>query len=151
MRKVLPGVAVLLLMSGCAINRALNEPAQKDVNVLNVGTPRDLVRAELGQPLPSTAGDSCDLFSFAEGSSGWKYARAVGYGLLDIGTFGLSELAENPVEASVGKKKLTYRVCYDRGQNLVYSESLMVGQPPQLMTGAYPPPPVVKLALPGVR
>ena len=98
-----------------------------------------MVRAELGQPLSSIGRVDCDVFAFEEGSSGWKYVRAMGYSLLDIGTLGLSEVATNPVEASVGKDKIQLRVCYTASQVVAYSERLQVGKPAQLMTGAYPP------------
>ncbi|HSW13750.1 MAG TPA: hypothetical protein VLI06_12975 [Solimonas sp.] len=46
------GLFALLLvgtmgLSGCAAGRALDKPAEKDYDVLEVGTDRDLVRAEL--------------------------------------------------------------------------------------------------------
>jgi hypothetical protein len=124
--------------SACSINRALDEPHKKDYNVLQPGTNRDLVRAELGQPLASVNHDDCDVFSFQEGSSGWKYVRAVSYGVLDVATLGAAELATNPTEAAVGKDKLRVRVCYDARQNVVYSERLEVGKDAKLMTGLYP-------------
>ncbi len=122
--------------SACSINRALDEPHKKDYNVLQPGTSRDLVRAELGQPLVSVSHDDCDVFSFQEGSSGWKYMRAVSYGVLDVATLGAAELATNPTEAAVGKDKLRVRACYDARQNVVYSERLEVGKNAKLMTGA---------------
>jgi hypothetical protein len=126
------------LVSACSVNRALDEPGKKNYGVLQPGTNRDLVRAELGKSIGSTTGDTCDVFAFEEGSSSWKYARAVGYGLLDIGSFGATELVTNPVEASVGKDKIQVRVCYDDKQNVAYSERLEIGKGARLMTGQYP-------------
>jgi hypothetical protein len=140
-KHTLIGVLMIVLVSGCAASRALNEPSKKNYDVLRPGTNRDLVRAELGDPLKSVARDECDVFSFQEGSSGWKYLRAMGYSILDIGTLGISEVVTNPVEASVGKDKVRLRVCYDAIQDVAYSEKLEVGKPPVLMTGAYPPAP----------
>lgn len=125
-------------VSGCSINRALDEPHKKDYRVLDPGTSRDLVRAELGEPLESVGHDSCDVFAFRKGSSGWKYMRAVSYGVLDVATLGVSEIATDPAEAAVGKSKVRVRVCYDAAQNVVYSERLEIGKSTQLMTGAYP-------------
>lgn len=96
------------------------------------------MRAELGQPLVSVGRDECDVFSFQKGSSGWKYMRALGYGVLDVATLGAAEIATNPTEAAVGKEKLRLRVCYDAKQNVVYSERLEVGEDTKLMTGVYP-------------
>ena len=129
--------ALTLLSVGCAASRALNQPDKKDYDVLRPGTNIDMVRAELGEPLKSGR-DRCDLFVFQEGSSGWKYLRAMGYSILDVGTLALSEIVTNPLEASVGGRNVRMRVCYDAEQNVVYSERLDIGQSPQLMTGTYP-------------
>lgn len=130
-------VVIAALSAGCAASRALNQQAPKDYDVLKPGTNVDLVRAELGEPLRSGR-DRCDLFVFEEGSSGWRYLRAMGYSVLDIATLGLSEVVANPLEASVGKDRVRLRVCYDANQNVAYSELLEVGKSLQLMTGVYP-------------
>ncbi len=127
-------------LTGCSINRALDEPHKKDYRVLQPGTSRDLVRAELGQPLESVGHEDCDVFSFEKGSSGWKYVRALGYGVLDVATLGVTEVATNPAEAAIGKGKIRVRVCYDLWENVAYSERLEVGQSAELMTGVYPAP-----------
>jgi hypothetical protein len=136
--KLIAAAAVTVAISGCSINRALDEPHKKDLTVLQPGTNRDLVRAELGQPQLAAGRDDCDVFSFKEGSSGWKYMRALGYGVLDVATLGVSEVATNPAEAAVGKDQMRIRVCYDPQQNVVYSEQLRVGKDARLMTGIHP-------------
>jgi len=133
-------LAVAMASSACSINRALDEPQKKDYKVLQPGMSRDLVRAELGQPLVSVGRNDCDVFSFKEGSSGWKYMRALGYGVLDVATLGAAEIATNPTEAAVGKDQLRVRVCYDSKQNVAYSERLEVSKDAKLMTGVYPNP-----------
>jgi hypothetical protein len=130
-------VAISLSFAACAASRALNQPGTKDYDVLRPGTHVDLVRSELGDALKS-GHDRCDLFVFREGSTAWKYLRAMGYSILDVGTLGLSEIVTNPLEASVGSATVRVRVCYDAEQNVVYSERLDVGRSPQLMTGTYP-------------
>lgn len=142
--KALLLTACALSLAGCAAGRALNKPAEKDYDVLEVGTDRDLVRAELGQPMASATAGNCDIFSFEEGSGGLKYLRAAGYSLLAIGTLGISEMVTNPVEAAVGNDKVRIRVCYDPQQNVSYSEVLRVGKPAKLMSGSYPPVPVAR-------
>jgi len=132
-------VTIAALSSGCAASRALNQPDKKDYDVLAPGTHVDLVRAELGEPLKSGT-DNCDLFAFQEGSSGWKYLRAMGYSILDVCTLGLSEILTNPLEASVDAGSMRLRVCYDAKHNVAYSERLWIGASPQLMTGARPLP-----------
>ena len=138
------GVGVLVSLwvthlSGCAASRALDKPAPKNYGVLKPGTNRDLVRAELGQPQQSVSKNDCDVFAFEKGSSGWKYMRAIGYSILDIGTLGVSEVVTNAAEAGVGKEKVRVRVCYDKNQDVQFSERMEVGKPIKLMTGAYPP------------
>lgn len=132
--------AVAIDVGGCAASRALDKPSPKNYGVLKPGTNRDLVRAELGQAQPSVSKMDCDVFAFEKGSSGWKYMRAIGYSLLDIGTLGVSEVLTNPAEAGVGKDRERVRVCYDKNQNVLYSEKMEVGKPAALFTGAYPPP-----------
>jgi hypothetical protein len=132
-------VIVAATSSGCAAYRALSEPTQKDYNVLEPGTHVDLVRSELGAPLKS-ARDNCDVFVFQEGSSGWRYLRAMGYSILDIGTLGISEVVTPPIEASIGTGKIRMRVCYDANQNVAYVERLEIGKSPTLMTETYPSP-----------
>jgi hypothetical protein len=135
------GLCLLYLnLGGCAASRALDKPSPKNYGVLKPGTNRDLVRAELGQAQASVSKTDCDVFAFEKGSSGWKYMRAIGYSLLDIGTLGVSEVLTNPAEAGVGKDKERVRVCYDKNQNVVYSEKMQVGKPVVLLTGKYPPP-----------
>lgn len=138
-----------LNLGGCAASRALDKPAPKNYGVLKPGTNRDLVRAELGQAQPSVSKMDCDVFAFEKGSSGWKYMRAIGYSLLDIGTLGVSEVVTNPAEAGVGKDKERVRVCYDKNQNVIFSEKMQVGKPVTLMTGAYPPPSADSFAISG--
>jgi hypothetical protein len=132
-------VVIAALSSSCAASRALNEPTQKDYDVLKPGTNVDLVRSELGEPLKSGR-DNCDVFVFDEGSSGWRYLRAMGYSILDVGTLGVSEIVTNPLEASVGRDRVRLRVCYDPEHNVAYSERLEIGKSPELISGAYRSP-----------
>ena len=87
-----------------------------------------------------SARDNCDIFVFQQGSSGWKYLRAIAYSVLDVGTLGLSEILANPLEASVGSDTVRLRVCYDAQQDVLYSERLEIGGSPRLMTGERPRP-----------
>src|ERR1041384_8373557 len=61
-------VLVVALLQGCAVSRALSQPAKKDYRVLKPGTNMDLVRAELDAPMKSGRVD-CDVFIFEKGSS----------------------------------------------------------------------------------
>ena len=122
----------ILFSGGCSASRAINKESPKDFSILRNGTERDLVIAEFGTPLPATE-NRCDLFSFEEGSGGYKYLRAVGYSILAVGTLGLSETVTNPAEASIGKDKIHLRVCYDNEKRVVSAEKLEPGKPAVLL------------------
>jgi hypothetical protein len=130
--------AVALLLSACAVSRAIEAPPEKNFTVLEPGTHRDLVRAEFGKSAASADGTNCDVFSFSQGSTDWKYLRAVGYGLADLGTLGVAEVVVSPAEAAVGKDKVQVRVCYDGDWRVVYSERLEPDSPDVVLTGARP-------------
>lgn len=67
------GVALLIAMfalQGCSVVQATSGPKAKDLSVLNEGTHRDRVLAELGQPLVTENDDQgrkTDLFKFMQG------------------------------------------------------------------------------------
>ena len=133
-RNILLFVCCTACSSGCAASRALNKEDAKDYSVLEKGTERDLVHAELGMPIISGGNrnadlDSfCDVFAFVEGSGGAKYARAVGYSILAVGTLGISEIITNPAESAIGDEKIRLRVCYDDKLLVETVEQLEVGQ-----------------------
>lgn len=131
-------LGVMLVSAGCSVSRALNAPAEKNYGVLEPGTHRDLVRAELGPFKKSLSGADCDVFAFAEGSTDLRYLRIVGYSLAGIGTLGMSELITEPVEGAVGKDTVGVRVCYDTEQRVAYSERLQPGADGAIITG-HPP------------
>ena len=53
MKKIilLLGVVLLLFSIGCSAVMAVKQPEQKNLNVLEMGTHKDAVRAELGAPI----------------------------------------------------------------------------------------------------
>ena len=124
----------ILNFYGCATSRALNKEHMKDYSVLEKGTERDLVHAELGIPIISGQTNSsdldsfCDVFSFVEGSGGARYVRAFGYSVLAVGTLGLSEILTNPAESAIGDDKIRLRVCYDDNLLIKTVEQLKIGE-----------------------
>lgn len=134
-------ILVAAMLSGCAASRALNKPAPKNLAVLEPGTSRDLVRAELGEATPSVGPSNCDVFVFREGSGGWKYFRAVTYSVFALATLGISEIVTNPIEEAFGNDKKRVRVCYTNSQQVIYAELLRIGQPPKLLSGHRPAEP----------
>ncbi len=103
------------ILSACAASRALNQPDEKDLNVLSPGTSRDVVLAELGNPIYSgkEGENEYDIFSFIQGySKGAKVGRAFLHGVLDVVSLGLWELIGNPIEGIASGKKTQLKIIY---------------------------------------
>ena len=62
---------VMATGNGCSVYMAAKQPTQKNLDVFSVGTPRNLVLAEIGQPQASEMKDGkrVDVFSFVQGYS----------------------------------------------------------------------------------
>ena len=106
----------LTLMS-CSVVQATRSPEARDLSVLDLGTDRMVVLAELGKPLVSEVnknGEQVDLFKFIQGQHGVaKVGKGVLYGALAVTTFGLSEVITSPLEGAIGggaemQVKVTY-------------------------------------------
>lgn len=114
--------AALLFNTGCSVYMAANQPGVKDVELLTVGTSRNLLIAEFGQPVSSGVdgdGREYDKFSFRQGySSGAKVGRAVLHAVADVLTHGLWELIGTPLEATFDGEDITYEVTYDRNDKI---------------------------------
>jgi hypothetical protein len=105
MKRLIFLILPLILSSltiGCAANMAAKQPDKKDLTVLNRGTPREHVIAELGAPTWTGKRDSrtIDIFSFVQGySKTSKTGRVVAHGLLDVVSLGLWEVVGTPIES----------------------------------------------------
>lgn len=109
------------ILSGCAVVKATNQPGKKDLTVLNKGTPRESVVAELGTPISTEIknGQKVDVFNFVQGySKVTKTARAVGHGVADVMTLGLWEVIGTPVEGIANGEVNQVEVKYNK-QNRV--------------------------------
>jgi len=127
--------AILALTAGCSVFMAANQPNKKDVHVLDRGTPRKLVIAEIGAPAHSRVeeGKSCDVFSFVQGySKGAKTTRAVFHGAADVLTLGLWEVAGTPIESAADGKVVKVEVFYDATERV---EKVYVIQGMEVMKG----------------
>jgi len=117
-----------LSVSGCAVNKAMNQPDKKDVSVLDRGTPRYEVIGELGMPVDtqlSDDGKKIDVYSFTQGySKGAKAARAFGHGVMDVATLGLWEVIGTPTEAIASGDKVVVRVFYDESELVDHVKAL---------------------------
>src|SRR5438094_902139 len=103
---------ILLLLGstqGCSVVMAAKQPGKKDLSVLDVGTPRAMVLAELGQPTASETreGVKVDIFSFVQGYDKInKGIRTAGHAVGDVLTFGLWEVVGTPTEMIFDGDKL---------------------------------------------
>jgi len=118
MRKLMV-LAILfgLVLTGCSVIMATQQPAKKDLSVLSKGVPRPQVVAELGQPLSTETVDGCkhDTFAFKQGyQTGVKAGRAVFHAVADVFTCGLWEVVGTPVEAVANGTDVKVRVSYDK-------------------------------------
>jgi outer membrane protein assembly factor BamE (lipoprotein component of BamABCDE complex) len=121
--KVLWVSIAMVVLSGCSISKAVHQPKAKDLSVLNVGTSRDRVLLELGQPVVNEKdgnGIQTDYFKFIQGQHGAaKAGKGILYGALAVTTLGLSEIVTNPVEGTAGAgKEMQIKVTYDAQNNV---------------------------------
>ena len=122
-------VAVLLNVGGCASVRAAGGEDWKDLSVLDQGTERHAVIAELGTPVLTEQGEigsTVDVFAFKQGDIALERAgRSLFYGVAAVGTLGLSEILANPAEGMIGEgKEIQVRVTYDAEDRVDYTELL---------------------------
>ena len=111
-----------LMQTGCSIYMAAFQPGVKNVELLKIGTPREELIAEFGEPVVSgidADGREYDKFSFTQGySAGIKFSRAVLHAVADILTHGLWEVVGTPIEATFDGDEITYEVTYDRNDQI---------------------------------
>lgn len=125
MKRLIACVLLMLLClssSGCAVVMASRQPGQKDLSCLNAGTSRDVVLAELGNPVASETdeqGNKVDIFQFKQGySKGAKAGRALVHGVADVFTLGLWEVVGTPTEAVLSGKDMAVKVTYNESNEV---------------------------------
>ena len=99
-------LGAVMLTSGCSSVRTARGAEAKDLTVLDQGTDRYTVVAELGTPIltEEVNGRQVDVFAFKQGQiAAARAGRALIYGVLAVGTLGLSEVVTNPIEGAVGE------------------------------------------------
>lgn len=141
--------ALLLTVFGCSAHMAMTQPEKKNLRVLETGTPRADVVAELGPPQSTLdeRGTKLDQFQFKEGyTKEVKVFRALFHVTADAFTFGMWEPFGVLFEYWVTGKDLNLKVHYDdhdrlssfeivSGENVVLAKSreataLQVAEPP---------------------
>jgi hypothetical protein len=114
------GVA-MITAAGCSPVLASKQPSRRDVDLLSPGVPRNLLLAELGQPVATETKDGrrVEVFSFVQGyRKGVKVARTIGHGAADVMTLGLWEVVGTPTEATLTGHRVAYEGTYDASDRI---------------------------------
>lgn len=114
-------VLAALAAAGCSPVLASRQPSRRDVDLLTPGVPRNLLLAELGQPVATETKDGrrVEVFSFVQGyRKGVKVARTIGHGAADVMTLGLWEIVGTPTEATLNGHRVAYEVTYDASDRI---------------------------------
>ena len=109
-------ILVGVVTSGCSVVMAAKQPSKREVGLLSTGVPRNLVLAELGQPVATEtrSGKRVEVYSFVQGySKGVKVSRSIAHASADVLTFGLWEAVGTPTEAIFDGTRVAYEVTYD--------------------------------------
>jgi hypothetical protein len=107
--------------AGCSPVLASRQPSRRDVDLLSPGVPRNMLLAELGQPVATETkeGRRVEVFSFVQGyRKGVKVARTIGHGAADVMTLGLWEVVGTPTEATLNGHRVAYEVTYDASDRI---------------------------------
>jgi len=114
------------------VYKAAAAPSLKDLTVLNPGTARDRIIAELGPPVrtENIGNYRKDVFTFIQGySTASKSGVAALIAVEDIATLGAAELAFQISKDERAGKKMTVAVYYDASDVVTRSETILVTQP----------------------
>jgi hypothetical protein len=117
--------------------KATRQPPKRDMAVLDRGSERTRVIAELGAPVWSEkrGDETVDVFTFKQGyTDTTKAARALAHGAADVATFGLWEVVGLPAETIADGTDVQVEVHYK--QDAVERVEIMKGEkavhPPKL-------------------
>jgi hypothetical protein len=112
---------VAVVISGCSVYMAAQQPPKKNISLFSVGTPRDMLLAEFGMPSVSEMkeGRRRDIFTFKQGySTATRTGRAVFHGVADIFTLGLWEVVGTPTELVFQGEEMAFDVSYDENDRI---------------------------------
>lgn len=123
----LPIVSLAMVSSqGCSVYLAAHQPDQKDLTVLERGTPRLDVAAELGGPIwvEDRHHERIEIYKFKQGySKSIRLGRTFFHAIADVFTFGIWEIPGTLIE-KVGLRgtDMTAKVSYDADGRVQTSE-----------------------------
>ena len=117
-------VLLAVAIQACSVVQATSGPERKDLGVFEQGTHRDMVLAEMGQPVVTDIDDQgrkYDIFTFKQGQHGAsKAGRAFAYGVLAVATLGISEVVTSPIEGVAGKgAEMKIKVTYTANKEVL--------------------------------
>jgi len=102
---------------GCSVYLALHQPSSKDLSVLKVETPHEVIVAELGPPIwtETRGSETLSVHKFVQGYSRWmKGTRAILHAMADVPSFGLWEIPGTLIETfGLVGVPMTAKITYD--------------------------------------
>ena len=101
------GLLVCWMLTGCSVVMALSGKKEPNLAAIHVGSTRQEVEMQLGQPvesIPTEYGAKTDVYEYEAGNEPSK-ARAFVHALYDLLTLGIYELIGTPAEASLGEMR----------------------------------------------
>lgn len=124
---------IAVYLQACSVVQATSGPSAKDLSVLDTGTNRFSVLAELGKPVATETdndGNKIDVFSFRQGQHGAvKAGKGLLYGALAVGTLGVSEIVTSPLEGAAGNgAHMKVQVHYDSDNKVSTVNTLKDGR-----------------------
>ena len=123
----LPIVSVVMVSTqGCSVYLAAHQPDKKDLTVLERGTPRQDVAAELGAPIWSEDRnkDTVEIYKFKQGySKSVKLGRTLFHAIADVASIGVWEIPGTLIEkVGLHGRDTTAKVSYDAEGRVQTSE-----------------------------
>ena len=108
----------LVVLQGCSVGMAMSGKPEPNIGVLEVGTKRDIVLLNLGQPTKTFAkeGIRTDVFHLERGNQP-STGRAMGHAAMDVLTLGLWEVVGTPIEGFSGDT-FTVSIEYDADERV---------------------------------
>jgi hypothetical protein len=100
---------------------AAQQPAAKNIALFKIGTPRDVILAEFGQPFISeeTDGKKVEVYMFVQGySKTVKTGRVIFHSVADVLTLGLWEIVGTPTELVFNGSEMAFHVIYDENEHI---------------------------------
>jgi len=118
--KTLAAIAVLGLLSGCAVGMAMSGKVTPDLGVVKQNATRGEVELQLAAPVKVSTLDNGHVLNVYEYEVGNdpSAARALGHAAMDVLTMGAWEIIGTPIEGFQGDKRRV-QIEYDENDRIV--------------------------------